>query len=137
MPNNKSTYLETAVLNVVLRGGVLTAPTTVYVGLYTAMSSDRSVGGTEVSTSGTAYVRQPISFAVPTYAMDGSASSASTSTVTFPTATAIWGTIVGFGLYDAVSSGTLLYFGTLSSSQTVNQFDQIVFDIGAIVVSES
>lgn len=136
MPNDKSTYLETAVINL-LRGFSVTAPVNVYVGLYTAMSSDRSVGGTEVSTSGTNYARQPITFGTPAYNMDGSVKVANLAQVTFLTASSVWGTIVGFGIYDAASGGNLLYFGTLSAMQSVSTGDTIVFDTGSLNVSES
>lgn len=138
VPNNKSTYLETSVINQVLRGVSFTGPVSVYVALYTVMSSDRSQGGTEVLTSGTGYARQLASFSAPTYSgIDGSVQVASLGQIAFPTATSIWGSIVGFGLYDDPTAGHLLYFGLLTGSQNVSVGDTFVFDSGALTVSES
>jgi hypothetical protein len=137
VPNDKSTYLETALVNLALRGIPFSGPVNVYVGLYTVMSSDRSVGGTEVSTVGTNYARRSITFDVPVYLGDGSAQVSNLVQVAFGTASSVWGSIVGFGLYDAASGGNLLYFGLLTVAQSVNTGDTIVFDPGSLTVSES
>ena len=54
-----SDYLETKVLDHVFAGTAYTAPSTLYVALFTAAPSD-SGGGTEVSGGG--YARQTIAF---------------------------------------------------------------------------
>ena len=56
-----SNYLEDAVLNHVFGGSSYTAPTTLYVALFTSAPSDTG-GGTEVS--GGAYARQTGAFTV-------------------------------------------------------------------------
>lgn len=81
-----------------------TAPTNIYVGLYTSAPTDAG-GGTEVT--GGSYAR------VSTSASDWNAATSAgltdnTNAITFPTATASWGTVVAVGLFDAASSGTLL-----------------------------
>jgi hypothetical protein len=86
---------------------------TAYVALFTAVGTDAGTGFTEVSVG--AYAR------VATAAADWNSASGSApsqisnaNTLTFPTATADWGTIIAFGLYDASSGGNLLawdYFG--------------------------
>lgn len=136
MPNNKSTYLETALINTVLRGGSFTAPSAVYVGLYTGLSN-RTVGGTEVSGGGTGYQRQPAGFSSPSYNPDGSVTVSNNVQLNFAGAIAPWGSIVGFGLYDAPTAGNLLYFTSLPIAITINIGDQLFFDIGALTVSES
>ena len=50
-----------------------------------------------------------------------------TSDVDFITATADWGTITHFGIFDAVTSGNLLFHGTLTESRTVNSGGQAKF----------
>lgn len=137
MPNNKSTYLETAIVNTLFRGGSLATPSGTFLALYTVMSSNRSIGGTEVSGAGTAYARQAVTWGAPLYAGDGSVYLNNSSIVNFPVATSGWGTVVGFGVYDDPSSGNLLYFGTLASPLPINAADQLTFSIGALTISES
>src|SRR5262252_6714106 len=94
---------------------IFTLPTS-YVALFTAVGVDAGTGFTEVS--GGNYAR------VATAAADwnsasGSAPSSITNAnaLTFPTATASWGNVIAFGLYDASSAGNLLawdFFGAYS-----------------------
>ncbi len=125
----KSDYLEAAVLNAVLRNVSYTSPSTVYVALYTASPSDVG-GGTEVT--GGSYARQIITFSAPSGGV-----CASSGSVTFPVATADWGTVVAMGIFDALSAGNLLYYGTLAASKSVLTNDQISFANAAITVGET
>lgn len=122
-----SDYLEAALLNHVFRNTPMTSPTTVYLALYTAAPTDAG-GGTEVS--GGAYARQAITFGAPSGgAIQNSA------TVTFPTATANWGTVTHFGIFDAVSAGNLLDWDALTTSKAVDTDDTAEFAVGDITVS--
>ena len=109
-----SDYLETKVLDHVFGGTAYTAPTTLYVALFTAAPSD-SGGGTEVS--GGAYARQTIAF---TTSGDTTSNSAA---VEFPTATANYGTVTHVGIYDASSAGNLMAWAALTSSKTIETGD--------------
>lgn len=125
-----SNFLENKILDHTLRGaaGAYTAPTTIYVGLFTASPTDTG-GGTEVS--GGSYARQTMAFG--TAASGGAISN--TATVTFPTATASWGTITHIGLYDAVSSGNLLYWGAVTQSKTVASGDTFSITSGNLTIT--
>jgi hypothetical protein len=89
---------------------------TSYIALFTAVGTDAGTGFTEVGVG--AYAR------VATAAGDwgspsGSAPSqiSNANTLTFPTATADWGAVIAFGIYDAATAGNLLvwdYFGNYS-----------------------
>ena len=109
-----SDYLETKVLDHVFGGTAYTAPTTLYVALFTAAPSD-SGGGTEVS--GGAYARQTIAF---TTSGDTTSNNAA---VEFPTATANYGTVTHVGIYDASSAGNLMAWAALTSSKTIETGD--------------
>ena len=109
-----SDYLETKVLDHVFAGTAYTAPTTLYVALFTAAPSD-SGGGTEVS--GGAYARQTIAF---TTSGDTTSNNAA---VEFPTATANYGTVTHVGIYDASSAGNLMAWAALTSSKTIETGD--------------
>jgi len=109
-----SDYLETKVLDHVFAGTAYTAPSTLYVALFTAAPSD-SGGGTEVS--GGAYARQTSAF---TTSGDTTSNNAA---IEFPTATANYGTVTHVGIYDASSSGNLMAWAALTSSKTIETGD--------------
>lgn len=127
----KSTYLDNALLNAVLADTAYTSPATVYVALYTAAPGP-SGGGTEVSNSGTAYARTACTFGA---ASGGSATNS--AACIFPQATAAWGTITYFGIFDDPNTGNLLYYGALTAAKTINTGDQIQFAAGGLTITES
>jgi hypothetical protein len=60
-----------------------------------------------------------------------------TGVVTFPTAGAGgWGLVVAAGIFDDLTLGTLLYFGNLGASKTIDNGDTASFAIGALSVTE-
>ena len=111
-----SDFLENKVLDHLLGATAYTAPGTVHFALYTAAPSD-SGGGTEVSGGGYARV------AVTNNATNWPAASAGTkrnaNTITFPEATANWGTIVAIAILDAATGGNLLFWTTITSRSVV------------------
>lgn len=109
-----SNYLENKVLDHVFGGTAYTAPTTLYVGLFT---TDPGEAGTGTEVSGGSYARQTITFTVT------GAQASSNAAVEFPTATASWGTITYAAIYDAVSGGNLLASGALTTSKTIDSGD--------------
>ena len=124
-----SDYLETKVLDHVFGGTSYTAPSTLYVALFTAAPSD-SGGGTEVSSSGTAYSRQTI-----TLTTSGGTTS-NTSAVEYSTATGSgFGTVVAMGIFDASSSGNLLAYGNLTVSKSVSAGDVFRFNASSIDIT--
>jgi len=124
----KSYYLDNAVLSAVLDGVPYTSPTQVTVALYTSAPGPGG-GGVEV-TGDPAYARTPATFGSPTNGI-----LTNNASVTFPQATAPWGTIVAFALFDQL--GNMLYYGMLSASKTINTGDQLTFAAGGITVTET
>ena len=125
----KTYYLDNNFLNVALRNVPYTSPATVYVSLYTVAPG---VGGGGTEVAGGSYARQTATFSVPS---NGQCSN--TVDITFPVASATWGTIVSFALMDASSGGNMLYFGNLSTSRLVLASDQVKFPAGQLVVQET
>ena len=121
-----SDYLETKVLDHVFAGTAYTAPTTLYVALFTAAPSD-SGGGTEVS--GGAYARQTIAF---TTSGDTTSNNAA---VEFPTATANYGTVTHVGIYDASTAGNLMAWAALTSSKTIETGDVLRIPSGDLDIT--
>jgi hypothetical protein len=122
-----SNYLENALLNVTLRATSYTAPTTVYVGLYTSDPTDAN-SGTEVS--GGSYARTSVTFGAPSNGV-----TTNSGAVTFPTATGTWGTVGWIGILDAATSGNLLYHTPLTSSKAITSGDIFTISIGNLSVT--
>ena len=122
-----SNYLENALINAVLRNTAYSSPATVYVALYT---TDPGEDGSGTEVSGGSYARQAITFAAPTNGV-----SSNSAVITFPFATASWGTVTHFGILDASTGGNLLFYGALGASKAVTSGNTIVVPISAITCS--
>lgn len=122
-----SNYLENVLVNATLRGQTYTAPTTVYLALFTSDPTDAATG-TEVLNGG--YDRQIITFAMPS---NGAASNG--ADVIFPIASASWGTVTHIAIYDAQTAGNMLYYGQLTASKTIASGDQLRVAAGDITVT--
>jgi hypothetical protein len=132
----KTAYFEKAVINLALRNTAFSAPATVYVALFTVAPTDAYTqavpDGTEVSGNG--YARQVATFSAP----GGSPSAtANDSLITFPAALPSgWGTINAVGIFDALTTGNLIYWNTLTAPKTVGASDIFQFGISALTLSE-
>ena len=122
-----SNYLENALINAVLRNTSYTSPATVYVSLYTSDPTDAD-SGTEVS--GGSYARTAVTMGAPS---DGV--STNSADVTFPTATASWGTVTHIGIHDASTSGNLLFHTPLDTSKTIDSGDIFKITTGNLSVT--
>lgn len=122
-----SNYLENALINATLRNTTYTSPATVYVALFTSDPTDAG-SGTEVS--GGSYTRQSATFAAPS-----NGASSTNADVQFPQATGNWGTITHFGIYDALTTGNLLYHGALTTSKTIETGDVFKIASGNLTVT--
>lgn len=125
MAGNLSDYLEDALLDHFLGTTAYTAPSTVYVALYTVAPSD-SGGGTEVT--GGSYARQSAAFDAA-----ASGATANTSNIDFSNMPAC--TVVAVGVFDAASAGNLLVHGTLTSNKTVDAGDILRIAAGDLDIS--
>ena len=122
-----SNYLENALINAVLRNTSYTSPTTVYVSLYTSDPTDADTG-TEVS--GGSYARTAVTFGAPSNGV-----STNSADVTFPTATASWGTVTHIGIHDASTAGNLLFHTPLDTSKTIDSGDIFKITSGNLSVT--
>lgn len=110
MPGSKSNFLELSILNHWLGNSAYSAPATVHFALFTVAPTDAG-GGTEVT--GGSYARVVVTNNLTNFPSANPKSNA--GAITWPTATADWGTIVAVGVFDAASSGNLLDWGWLGS----------------------
>ena len=122
-----SNYLENALVNVTLRATSYTAPTTVYVALYTTDPTDADTG---TECSGTAYARQSITFGAPSNGV-----STNSAVIDFPQAGGAWGTITHIGIRDALTTGNLLYHSPLDTSKTIASGDVFRVASGSLSVT--
>jgi len=138
MADNLADYLEVKLLDHMTGKTAYTKPTNVYAALFTVAPTDAG-GGTEVSGGG--YARQQITWGGAVTAGNGDTTTANSADIRFPSgvadATTDWGSIVAFGVYDSLTDGNLLFYGSLSASVVVNSGDSFKLVTGALTVSLS
>jgi len=125
-----SNYLENEILDH-LFGKMTYAPPTIYVGLSTADPGDDGAGLAE--PSGGSYAR--VATAAADWNAAGSGSLDNANAIEFAEASASWGTITHFALFDAASSGHMLAHGALTTSKTVSSGDTASFAAGALDIT--
>lgn len=122
-----SNYLENALINGTLRATTYTAPTTVYLALYTTDPTDADTG---TECSGTNYARQSITFGAPS-----NGASTNSAAIEFPQAGSSWGTIAYVGIRDASTGGNLLYHTPLDAFKTIASGDVFRIAVGSLSVT--
>ena len=119
-----SNHAEALLLQWFMTDETVTRPTAWFVALYSAAPSDAG-GGTELSGYG--YARQSVDF--------GSDGAANTADVTFTASGGDWANATHIGLFDASTSGNLLWHGALTAAKQIDDGDSIVFGPGDIDLS--
>lgn len=126
-----SNYLENKLIDQLFRAQVFSFPITLYFALLTAAPNDTG-GGTEVSGGG--YARVPVVASLANFAGTQGAGSTTASTgttattsnngaVTFPAPSAAWGVVGWMAVYDAGTTGNLLWYSPLAVAKTINSGD--------------
>lgn len=125
MAGNLSNYLENKVLDHIMGTTTYTKPSAVYVALYTAAPSDTG-GGTEVT--GGSYARQAAAF-------DAAASGATQNSGNIDFTVMPACTVVAIGIFDALTTGNLLVWGTLSTNKSLDAGDTLRIATGDLDIS--
>jgi hypothetical protein len=120
-----SDYAENLLLNFLMTG-TGTAPSSLHLALYTAAPNDAG-GGTEVSGNG--YSRQSVSWDT---ASGTGGTTSNSGNVTFTASGGNFGNVTHIGIFDASTSGNLLWHGAMAASKQVNAGDSIQFATGSI-----
>jgi hypothetical protein len=123
-----SNYLENALLNATLRNTSYTSVATVYAALFT---SDPTEAGTGTECTGTGYARKAITFAAPSNGVTTNSAAA----CEFDQATGTWGTLTHFAIFDALTTGNMLYYGALTTSKTISNGDVFKFATSSVTVT--
>lgn len=120
-----SNYLSDKVNDHVLKGVTYTAPSTVYVALWTTMPDADGAGGVEVVGGG--YGREVATFAT---SVDGVA--ANSAPVEFSNLPAC--TVAGATVHDHVSAGNMLHYYVYGAPVVVEAGKDAALPVGDIVV---
>lgn len=125
MAGNLSDYLENKLLDHFLGTTTYTKPTTVYIALYTVAPTDAG-GGTQVT--GGSYARQTATFSAA-----ASGTTSNTANIDFAGMPAA--TTVAIGVFDALTAGNLLLWGTLTANKTTDAGDTLRIATGDLDIS--
>lgn len=121
-----SDHAENLLLNFLMTTGTATRPTSWYVALFTSAPNDAG-GGTEVSGNG--YSRQSVSWDT---ASGTGGTTANSGAVSFTASGSGFGTVTHIGIFDASTSGNLLWHGAMDTAKSVASGDVLQFAVGAI-----
>lgn len=130
----KATAWQNAVLDSLLGNQALTLPgSTLYLALYTVAPTEDG-GGTEVT--GGSYVRASVANTLATWPAAAGGSKANGITISFITPTAPWGDVVAWGLHDHASNDSLVLWGLLDDTVTIDTSDTVQFAAGDLTFDE-
>jgi hypothetical protein len=115
-------------------GGVASsAPATYYVGLSTTAPTNTGTNVTE--PSGGAYARVAVTNDTTNFPAASGRAKSNGTVVTYPTATADWGTLTHFVLYDAATGGSMRAWGALATPQAVASGATADFPVGSLTIT--
>lgn len=125
-----STYLAQNIINSTLRGQAFTVPGTLYLALFTSDPTDNNITTNEVASAW--YARKATgAWSAPV----GSGNSSSNSNqVLWDAVTGSAVTVTHWGIYDALTSGNLLYSDTIGTPKTFNVSDVPFVAAGTLVI---
>ena len=124
-------YTENNLINHIFRTASFTKPTTLYIGLITTLTDGEA--GTVIEVTGGSYTRiarNPLDANWAASITDGTTSN--TAVITFPAATANWGTVNAFGIWDNATAGNLLIYSSLTAPRTITEGTTPSFGVGAL-----
>ena len=122
-----SDYLEKKILDYVLRDTADWAPAAVYLALHTADPVD---AGSGAEGSGGSYARQACAFDAAHATGGNTANTDAESFTVMPACT-----VTHIGVWDAASSGNLLFYTAVDTSKAVLAGDTISVAAGAITIT--
>ena len=122
-----SDYLERKLLDHTLGTAAYTHPSQAYLALHTADPTD---AGSGAEVSGGSYARQTIDFNAAAGTGGAVTNSTAEDFTNMPACT-----VTHIGIWDASTSGNLLYHGAVSSSKTVASGDTISLAAGQLTVT--
>ena len=127
-----SDYMENKIIEV-MRATTFTAAAA-YVALFTSTATGAEIEAGTLTNEviGGAYARQLAGLSVPS---NGTTSNA--ADITFPTATADWGTVGFVALMDSLTGGNVYMYSALDANKIVNNGDTFKINLGDLDVTVS
>ena len=127
-----SDYTEQKVLDHIFNLAAWTVPANLYIGLFTAAPNDAG-GGTEVV--GNAYARVQVTNSSSTWSRSGSTISNGVAITFAAPSPGTWGTVTHYGIFDASTSGNLIFWSALSSATTTSVGVALSFSGGTLTTT--
>jgi hypothetical protein len=137
MSGQKSSYLENKLLLNWLNASAFTFPATMYLALFTTLPVN-GAGGTEATGGG--YARLSVANNNTNWTVTTNSVTNATAQTMFTASGPVSASapIVGFGYYDAASSGNLLWYAPVAVPAAITTSGQIPdFAIGTITITET
>lgn len=131
--SNISTFLETELLDHVMRNASYTSPTTVYCGLVDDVGSDSEMEAGTLTNEITGYTgnRKAITFGAPTD-VGGKQTIKNTSALEFDSMPAV---VVKYAIVsDAATAGNILYWCPLAAEKTTSSGDTFKITVDGLVL---
>ena len=122
-----SNFLENELYDHVLRNAAYTSPSNIYVSLHTADPTD-DASGAEVS--GGSYARTAVTMGAPT-----NGSGTNSADVQFPQCTSDWGSVSHIAIWDASTSGNMLFHSPLDTTKNLTTGDVFKIASGSLTVT--
>ncbi len=139
MASGHSDIVENRILDKLYGGTDFAVPATWHIALFTVSPSDAG-GGTEVSATGTGYVRLAVTNNAANWPAAVGGSKSNASVLTWALSTAAWGNIVAVGFFDATTAGVMWDWADIAvgDQQNINGANQR-FEIAAnqLVITEN
>lgn len=127
-------YTENKLIDHIFRTAKWTPSGLIFIGLATAVTNAGNEALTITEVIGGSYARvarTPIdaNWDAP---VNNNGTTANTASIQFPTATANWGTVTHFVIYDAATVGNALIYAELTNPRTITDGTTPSFAIGAL-----
>lgn len=132
MAGSLSDFSEDEILDHLLGAATYTPPATLYLAVFTAAPTDAG-GGTEVT--GGSYARLAITNNLTNFPASSGGAKSNGAVLDMVTASASWGTVVAYALFDASSAGNMIGWADLTSPVLINNGDTLRFAAGALTYS--
>jgi len=124
-----ATFLANAVLDHIFKNTAYDTTANIYVALSRANPGDTGSGVDEPSGNNYARVNHD------TWDVSSGGATENNGAITFPQASAAWGTVTHFFMMDASSGGNMLFYGALDNSRNIGQNDTPSFADGALDIT--
>lgn len=133
-----STYLANKLLDLAFRNQTYASPDT-YIGLCTADIVDGDDGDTVTECSGNGYARKEVRPNGSSYEPNWDLSSGGVvdngQDIVFASPTGSWGTVTAIGIFDALTSGNLLFYDNTVTDQEPDNGDTVKIAAGGCTIT--